>query len=85
MCDCINRIEKEALQKMKDQSKSMEIIEEPEFDNKSWLYEHNIITTYNNIVGKYKFGKATRKFEMRFLPTFCPFCGEKLIKEKNKK
>lgn len=84
MCDCIERLEEQALERMEAEAGQKEIKEEPKFENKSWLFEQGLIVLSNNIVGRYRWGKSIRKFEKRFMPNYCPFCGEKLIKDKEK-
>ena len=74
MCDCITIIKAEMLKKMTEQKGFTEVIDEPDFVNKSWYPE---VKPYFPMKGVYMEGKRKRKFEVSFYPTFCLFCGEK--------
>ncbi|MDR0384642.1 MAG: hypothetical protein LBH60_01040, partial [Prevotellaceae bacterium] len=56
--------------------------ENVEFQNKSLIFNFNrnrsSIILKNESLGKMRKGKMVRKFTFAILPSFCPYCGEKL-------
>ena len=78
MCDCIEKLEAMVAEKMVEQNTGCEVIETVHFENLSWLLEKNITILSNPVIGKYKMGNKIKKFTTKLLPTYCPFCGEKL-------
>ena len=84
MCNCIERIEKQLTEKMVELNNGAEIIDNVEFVNKTWTFGKQMNEFLGNpVLGKYRVGKAVRKFDTQMLPSYCPFCGEKFEKEKS--
>ena len=83
-CDCINRIEKDLLQKMTEQYPGYEVVEEPKFENRTIIIGDKDISMIigNPVIGRVRKGKTIRIYKTQMLPSYCPYCGEKLRKEK---
>ena len=79
-CDCINRIEKQLLQKMVEKYPGYEVVEEPKFQNRTIILGDNALslTLGNPVLGRVRKGKMIRKYDTQMLPSYCPFCGKKL-------
>lgn len=82
-CDCIKEIEGKLTKKMAERNPGCEILEEVSFLNKSWILgnECTMLVLGNPVLGRYKRGKTVRMFETQMMPTYCPFCGKKIIEE----
>ena len=79
MCNCIENIEKLLTEKMIEENPNSEILEQVEFQNKSWLINSKLAMILSNpVLGKYKIGKNVRKFTKQVFPHFCPYCGIEL-------
>ena len=78
MCNCIKNIEKKLTEKMKEQYPDFEVIEDVSFQNVSYLLDSGIIVLNNPVLGRVKKGKQILKFKTSMMPSYCPFCGEKL-------
>jgi len=74
MCNCIEKIKKLFLEKMKQEAGFTEVTEAPFFVNYS-IYPS--VKPYFPVVGKYMQGKKSRRYKVNLYPTFCQFCGKK--------
>ncbi|MDR1984103.1 MAG: hypothetical protein LBQ28_04700 [Prevotellaceae bacterium] len=84
MCDCIERLEKLLTEKMLNDNPGAEVEEPVSFQNTMFLFnDEKGISVFlkNPVLGKYKIGNRVRKWEISFIPLYCPYCGEKLGKE----
>ena len=84
MCNCIKRIEEQLNEKMIERFPGFEIEEEVKFVNKSLVFSDDGKTALilgNPVLGKMRRGKQVRKFETQMMPSYCPFCGEKIKKD----
>jgi hypothetical protein len=82
MCDCIEKIQNQLTQLMIEKNPGCEVVDPVEFQNKTWIIQHNMQEILNNpVLGKYKNGKGrVQKFEISMLPTFCAYCGQRIKK-----
>jgi hypothetical protein len=84
MCECINKLETRLLELLNKEypGDDWEIIENPEFENKSLTMDFQRGTCVeifkNPVLGKVRKGKSVRKFTTTILPQYCPYCGEKI-------
>ena len=84
MCNCMKRIEEKLNEKMIERFPGFEIEEEVKFVNKSLVFSDDGKTALilgNPVLGKMRRGKQVRKFETQMMPSYCPFCGEKIKKD----
>ena len=60
-----------------------EIVNSVEFLNKTFLLSNGKLELVlnNPVLGRVRIGKKTRRYEVSMLPTYCPYCGEKIRKE----
>jgi hypothetical protein len=84
MCECIKKLENKLLELLHKEypGDDWEIIENPEFENKSLTLNFENSTCVeifkNPVLGKVRKGKLIRKFTKTILPLYCPYCGEKI-------
>ena len=84
MCECLANAEKMLTEKMLELNPGCEIVDWVELENTTFLMPSFDKVPYNPALGKYKKGNKTMKFTMSMIYTFCPFCGEKYVKEEVK-
>lgn len=79
----MSRIEEKMTKLMIERNPGCEVVEDVKFQNKAWIINDNGPETVlaNPMLGKFRKGKAIRKFDMQIMPTYCPFCGKKLRSE----
>lgn len=78
MCKCIENIEQRALDMLLKQLPEARITEQIEIQNKSLMCGSGKWQLYSEVAGRYEDGVRRKKFEVKFLYTFCPFCGERI-------
>lgn len=78
MCNCISDIESKLTEKMKEQYPDYEVVETVTFQNLSFLFQKGVYVLNNPVLGRVRRGKQIRKFDTSMLPSYCPFCGEKI-------
>lgn len=83
-CNCIKELENKLTKIMADRNPGCEIVEDVSFLYKSWILgdECTTLVLANPVLGRYRKGKAIRKFDTQMMPTYCPFCGKKIKEEK---
>lgn len=77
MCNCIEKVEMEIINKFNKEDPNREWEEPPGLGNKSYNWQTGAQKLYAPITGKYLQGKRTRKIDTFLVLTYCPFCGEK--------
>lgn len=79
-CDCIERLEALLTDKMKEKFPDLEVVEPVEFKNKTWVQTDNGMEEIlaNPTIGRVRYGKSIRKYEVSMFPRFCPYCGKAL-------
>jgi hypothetical protein len=79
-CNCIERIEERLTEEMKKEYPNGEVIDNVEFQNKTIMFMGNKteLILKNPVLGRMRIGKVVRKYEVSMLPSYCPYCGEKL-------
>ncbi len=92
MCNCISDIEVMVLDKMKEDKKAFGVVNKASFKNIGYSFGANGgEKLYNEVeyemTNKKKDGSigATKNYRISIYHTYCPFCGEKLIKDEEEK
>jgi len=87
MCICMERLEQKALEYAEKELKNgEEIIQDPLFEDKSWIISEKGLSKPllgNKLIGRKRYKNSIRKIELKFMPSFCPFCGEKIENKEN--
>ncbi len=74
-CECIQKIEKEALNKLKVESRYKKPVKNVSLDGLAWVMPSSTPKTCNNLVIELE-GQRSKK-HMSMIHTYCPFCGVK--------
>ena len=84
-CKCITRIEELLTNKMAEEYPDGTIVDSVEFQNKTFLLSGNRmeLVLNNPVLGRIRIGKKIRRYEVSMLPSYCPYCGEKIRKEES--
>ena len=81
MCKCIETIEKKYTDLLLAQIPDARITEPVEIQNKSLMCRSGKWKMFSEISGRYEDGHRRRKFEVKVIYAFCPFCGEAIAPE----
>lgn len=91
MCNCIKDIETKAFEKLKNDKSKFGVVNSAEFITVGFDLMNGGVRLYNDITyemtNKKKDGSvgSTRNYSISVYHTYCPFCGEKQIKDELEK
>ncbi len=81
MCNCVSDIKKKFTDLLLKEIPGASITECIGFENESIIIPDGDLRLFGHLTGRYVDGKRRRKFEQKLLYNFCPFCGERYVKE----
>jgi hypothetical protein len=85
-CTCLTDLPRKVAERLGTDAKFPGPIKSVEFDSLSWVIEDNSVTRMvlsNQMTIKYEYtaksgAVSIKKLKRSMMPSFCPFCGEKL-------